>query len=312
MRALLLSGLVIGSVLVVAACSPPTPAGCSAATCAGCCDSTGACQPGTEALACGGAGKVCMVCSAGCQGKVCTSGTGGGAGGGSVGGGGGSTGGGGGATGGGGGITGGGGGATGGGGGAAASCQSVTAPMIPITFPTTCPSPTPCGGNPSGTFLYSAACIPRSEFDSLVSQIEGAGCGAGTVTISGIDGGMSGYATFTGATVCRVVRGAVTVNASVTGLCANPTVCGVLGGGISQRGYTGSCSVSGAACACTVSKEIRIDNSGVAYTVGATTLSVTSTGQTFETCLSGATFSTRELDAGTAPHEPGVATLTHQ
>ena len=132
------------------------------------------------------------------------------------------------------------------------------------------------------------------------------------MTITGLDGGMSGYATFTGASLCRAVRGGVTVNARVTGLCANPTGCGLLGGGISQRGYTGSCAVNGAACECTVSKDIRIDNAGSAYTVGATTLTLGDGGQTFETCLSGTTFTTRELDAGTAPREPGVATLTHQ
>ena len=189
----------------------------------------------------------------------------------------------------------------------------MTPPTIPITFPATCPSPTPCGGNPSGTYFYSAACIAQSEFQALVTRIENAGCGAGTVHLNGFDGGLAGYATFTnGTNVCRVVHGGVTVSATITGICANPTACGFLAGGISQGGYTGACAVDAGACDCLVSKDITIDNSGVFYSVSPTTLTVTSSHQTFETCLNGSTFTTREIDAGTATHEPGVATLTHQ
>ena len=245
--------------------------------------------------------------------------TGGGAGGGGggdagTGGGGGATGGGtgGGATGGG--ATGGGagGGATGGGGGTV-NCQSMSPPTIPISFPQTCPAPTACGGNPSGTFFYTSACIGMTEFDPMIARIE-QGCGAGNVRITGVDGGMAGYATFTGgANVCRVVTGGVTVSATITGVCANATACGFLAGGISQGGYTGSCGIDAGACDCTATKAIDINNAGAAYTVDGTSLTITSTGQKFSTCLTGATtFTTRELDAGTAAHEPGTATLTHQ
>ena len=191
----------------------------------------------------------------------------------------------------------------------------MTPPTIPITFPPTCPAPTPCGGNPAGNFFYTAACIPQTEFDPLVTRIENAGCGAGSVRLNGFDGGMAGSAAFSnGTNLCRTVRGDVTVYATVTGVCANPTACGFLGNGISRGGYTGSCAVDAGACACVVTKAITIDNNGVAYTVGATTLNITSNQQTFETCLSnaGSTFTTRELDAGMAQHEPGVATLTRQ
>lgn len=186
-------------------------------------------------------------------------------------------------------------------------------PTIPITFPQTCPPLTACGGNPAGTFFYSAACIPRSEFDSFISRIENSGCGPGTVRITGIDGGMAGYATFVGgANVCRVVTGGVTVAATITGICANATACRLLAGGISQGGYTGTCGVDAGACDCLVTKAIDINNAGVAYTVGPTTLTLTNSGKQFSTCLSGTTFTTLEVDAGSAAREPGVATLTHQ
>ncbi len=316
MRALLLAGGLVVLGVVVVGCSPP-PAGCTAASCAGCCDASGSCQGGDTDLACGASALSCQACGAGfgCQSKICVRSSAGG-GGGSTGGGGGTTGGGtggGSVTGGGGGTTGGGGGTTGGGGGTT-SCGTMSPPTIPITFPVTCPFPTPCGGNPSpGTFFYTSACIPQEEFNSVVTRIENAGCGAGNVRITGYDGGLAGWATFSnGSNVCRTVRGGVTVSATVTGTCGSPTLCGLLSSGISQGGYTGSCGVDGGACDCLVNRAINIDNAGVAYTVGATTLTVTSSGQTFETCLAGATFSTRESDAGTATHEPGAATLTRQ
>lgn len=306
MRSLLLVGGLVVLGVVVVGCSPP-PAGCTAATCSGCCDSSGTCQQGDTDLACGASALACQACGAGfsCQSKICARS--------STGGGGGTTGGGGGTTGGGGGTTGGGGGATGGGGGTV-NCQAMTPPTIPISFPVTCPFPTPCGGNPApGTFFYTGACIPQEEFNSVVTRIEGV-CGAGNVRINGYDGGLAGYATFsTGNNVCRVVRGGVTVGATVTGTtCGNATVCGLLSSNLGQGGFTGSCGMDAGACECLVNRAIDINNQGVAYTVGATTLTVTSSGQTFETCLAGTTFSTRESDAGTAAHEPGVATLTKQ
>ena len=186
-------------------------------------------------------------------------------------------------------------------------------PTIPITFPQTCPSPTACGGNPSGTFFYSAACISQDEFDSVITRIENAGCGQGSVRVNGYDGGLAGYATFSnGTNLCRVVRGSVTVSATISGTCGNATLCGLVSSGIAQGGYTGRCAVDAGACDCLVNREINIDNTGVAYTVGATSLTITGNGQTFETCLNGATFSTRETDAGMATHEPGTATLTKQ
>jgi hypothetical protein len=62
-----------------------------------------------------------------------------------------------------------------------------------------------------------------------------------------------------------------------------------------------------------VRRDININNAAF-YTTGATTLTVTGTGQTFDTCLSGGgtMFATRENDAGTATHEPGIANLTKQ
>ena len=186
-------------------------------------------------------------------------------------------------------------------------------PTIPITFPVTCPFPTPCGGNPSpGTFFYTAACIPQAEFNSVLTRIEGV-CGAGNVRINGYDGGLAGSATFSnGSNVCRVVRGGVTVGATITGTCASSTVCGLLSSNLGQGGFTGSCAIDAGACDCLVNRAIDINNAGVAYTVNATSLTVTSSEQTFDTCLAGTTFSTRESDAGTATHEPGVATLTRQ
>ena len=164
----------------------------------------------------------------------------------------------------------------GGGGGANVNCQSMSPPTIPITFPQTCPSPTACGGSPTGTFFYSAACISQDEFDAVITRIEGAGCGPGSVRVNGYDGGLSGYATFSGTNVCRVVRGGVTVSATITGTCANATLCGLVSSGISQGGYTGSCYLDAGACDCVVTRPIDINNAGIGYTTNSNSLTITS------------------------------------
>lgn len=90
MRALMLLGVVLSSSLLLVACPGPR---CSAATCAtGCCDASGACQAGSQPLACGIAGGICSACVLGqqCLQGVCFGGSG--AGGGSTGGGGGTAG----------------------------------------------------------------------------------------------------------------------------------------------------------------------------------------------------------------------------
>ncbi|MDP3154444.1 MAG: hypothetical protein Q8N23_17335 [Archangium sp.] len=82
----LFTGLAFGALLAL---SPGCgPAKCSPSNCAGCCDSTGKCQGGTAAEACGNPGNVCQACFIGqaCTAGVCStssvgggSGTGGGA-----------------------------------------------------------------------------------------------------------------------------------------------------------------------------------------------------------------------------------------
>ena len=323
MRALVLVVSVV-VLTAVAACSNG-PGACSAATCGTCCDSAGQCVGATSDQACGAAGNMCIACDTGFQclgGRCQRTGSGGGGGGGTAGAGGGTAGsggsGGGAAGGGGGGGSGGSGGAGGGAAGGAVTCGTApTAPMIPIAFPTTCPFPTPCGGDPAGTFHYTSACIPQSEFDSYKMRLEQGmgglpGCGVGSVTIHGYDGGMAGSAVFNAGTVCRTVTGAVTVYAAITtGICANQTACGLIYGQNIQ-GNSVTCAFDGGVCDCSVTRTINITNAAY-YTTGPTTLTVLGSNQTFETCLTGGTvFSTRELDAGSAEHEPGVATLTKQ
>lgn len=106
------------SVVALAGCLTPPEEDCGPSNCTGCCDTSGQCQPGINALACGQAGSMCLQCPGGqCFAGTCVPGsTGGGAasGGGTATGGGSATGGGA-ATGGGDGTTGGGDGTTGGG-----------------------------------------------------------------------------------------------------------------------------------------------------------------------------------------------------
>lgn len=113
MRVLLLVAVLSSSVVMLGC---PQPA-CSSATCAtGCCDASGACQAGTQPLACGIAGGTCSACNLvqQCVQGSCLGGTGAGGGGG-VGGG----------------VGGGGGGGTGTGGGVGIRLVPVTA-SVPV------------------------------------------------------------------------------------------------------------------------------------------------------------------------------------
>ena len=314
MRALVLAFMAAVLAVVVVACSSNGP--CGAANCGTCCGTNG-CVTSVSDAECGSAGNSCVACMTGFQcsgGKCLRTGPGGGAGGsgGATGGG---TGGSGGATGGG--TGGGSGGATGGGTGGSGGGMGITCPggalpaAVPISFPPTCTVPTPCGGNPSGKYDYTGACVGQDEFGSFVSRLEQV-CGAGSVTVTGYDGGIQGFAFFQAGHVCRTVQGSVTVSATIGGAFC-PMYCTTIGMGIAQAGFTGSCAQNGAVCDCTATRAINLSTMGSPYTTSATTLTITPTGQHYETCLTGNVLTTRQLDAGTGgemAREPGVATLT--
>lgn len=325
MRALVLWLVAVVVAVIVVACSGKQP--CGAANCGTCCDAASdTCVSAVSASACGAAGNTCRACSTG---ETCSStgacvrtGSGGGSGtGGSSGTGGGATGTGGGTSGTGGGSSGTGGGSSGtgggtGGSGGAGGSGGITCPggalpaMVPIDFPTTCAIPTPCGGNPSGKYDYTAACIGQDEFTSFVGTVEQV-CGMGTVQVTGYDGGVQGFAYFQNGQVCRTAQGNVTVYASITGQCVQ--FCSFVGMGIAQQGYVGSCAVNGTSCDCVATRVINISNMMSPYTTGPTSLTITSTGAHYETCLTGNVLTTRQLDAGTSGamgRELGTATLT--
>lgn len=307
MRALVLAVAVVavGGVVVLEGCS--SPAACGAANCNTCCTADGTCAASISNQTCGSAGNTCspcmssLVCSPST--RTCVSpGAGGGSGGGSGGGTGGST-------------AGGSGGSSGGsaGGGTQITCPGGALPaMVPISFPATCTAPTPCGGALAGRYNYTGACIGQDELTGFKTQVEQA-CGANSVNIYGYDGGLAGFAFFSTGQVCRTVQGAVTVSATISGQCV--AGCSLVSGQISQMGYTGSCFVDGGLCDCTATRAIGISNMAAPYTTSGNTLTITSSGQTFEYCVSGMSLTTRELDAGSGGamgHEFGVATLTHQ
>ncbi|MBL8950497.1 MAG: hypothetical protein JNK82_06950, partial [Myxococcaceae bacterium] len=307
MRLLGLALAVVALVFVAVSCSGNTPA-CSAATCNTCCDSSGTCVTATSPTQCGQAGNMCQACDTGfaCNAGVCqrTSAGGGsgatGGGSGTAGGTAGSTGGGTGATGGGtgtagggraggSGATAGGGMATAGGGAVSVTCGThPTTPTIPITVQPTCAFPAPCGGDPQGSFAYTSACIPQSYFDDFKNRLEtnavaGIGCGAGTVTIQNIDGGLAGHAFFDGGTVCRQVNGSVTVKAVIGGsFCNQPTICNGLAN-INFMGYQINCFLdAGTHCDCRATSNIAINNAAT-YTTNATSLTINGSNQTFQT-----------------------------
>ena len=261
MRSLVLvsSFVAVVAVVVVAGCSSPSGP-CGASNCGTCCKADGTCAASVSAQTCGVAGNTCNTCDTGfvCNttGTCVRGATGGGSAGaggssggtgGSSGGTGGNAGGRAGGSGGAGGSAGSSGGGTGGsGGGAPITCPGgALPPAIPISFPPTCTVPTPCGGNPSGTFNYTAACIGQDELAPFKNGVE-QGCGVGSVNIyarrraAGLDLLQLGQ-------LCRTVQGSVTISATVGGAVC-PQFCSIVNSAIGQAGFTGSC-VADAACA---------------------------------------------------------------
>mgnify|MGYP001459475839 CR=1 FL=1 len=333
----LLVGLVVGLfVSVMPSCSGSAPA-CDATSCSnGCCTATGECITSRSQSQCGNGGATCMACSSN---QSCTNGTcvttsaGGGSGtGGGTGTGGGSGTGGGMATGGG---TGTGGGTAGGtAGGSAGGSAGGTAggsggaggggfPLdggVALTFMTTCPAFTACGGNvnPSNptTWDITGACIDDATFSLVVTGLD-TFCGTAATTVSNKNGRIQGTAVFTASTVARNAMGFVSFTASHPNC---PTACGFISPSVlAMYGLSGSCSLNGAACDCSLSLPLG-SNTNDTYTVNGGTLSIMTAARTrtFDYCITTAgtpTLTYRETtQASMTPPafypDPGVITLT--
>src|SRR6185437_10615205 len=61
---------------------------------------------------------------------------------------------------------------------------------VTMTFPTTCPTFTACGGNLPGTFFYTSACADDAEFAEVMAAASQ--CGTGNASISMKAGNVQG------------------------------------------------------------------------------------------------------------------------
>lgn len=293
--------LVAAAALVAGVVACGSSSRCAQA-CNGCCTDKGECVVGNVSSACGKGGAACVVCSTA---QTCTAGPnvctdtamGGGAGGGTAGGG--------------------GGGAAGGGGGSSAGGGSAQPQPVTISFMSSCPAFSRCGGDVVGTWFYTSGCVADAEFD-YVTQSFGLACS--TVDVTNKMGTITGSAIIDGGTFVRSVTGTASfrITASGSGLAGTcQSNCDGFNNLLSDFGVTGTCALSGADCVCDLTTELNImENARYALDAGVLWLTAADGGVTrHDYCVSGDT-SLRHRETtptrGSNRPDPGVFTLTKQ
>jgi hypothetical protein len=278
-------GVVDGLMFTLGVSCGGSKTACDATSCTGCCDNNNEWQLGTSVDACGQGGNACHSCRAGetCLHNVCTgSATGGATGGGATGGG-----------------TGGG--ATGGGTGGG-STDAGMPPTFNLTFAASCGSQPTCGGNPVGTWFYTAGCIEDAAFSQIQQLCAGA-------TISNKMGTASGSLVFTPTTVTRSITGSVTFSMHATdAFCIQS--CPNLPSFLATYGVSGTCTGTATACDCTWTAPFGSSGTD-SYTASNGVITLTSGNpRTFAYCVTGGTMQYTETTLNAT--EPGLYTLALQ
>jgi hypothetical protein len=159
----------------------------------------------------------------------------------------------------------------------------------------TCPSFTACGGNPSGTYDYTAGCID-DVFANARQQCPGLDTSKAKVTIKGSIYFLANSALHRAITV--TTSGSITFPQSCTaGQCA--TVENALKGTFDSVSCTGSSD-----CTCTISN-VESESDATTYTISGSTVT-TGDGEKYSICEKSGTLEYKGKSAGA---EEGVWTL---
>lgn len=175
-----------------------------------------------------------------------------------------------------------------------------------------------CGGTLVGDWCYSNLCVTKAELLAplLDSDLVGADCDADDITIVSSSGTVEGTLSFTASTVTRQVDTSAMGNILAGTDCIDDTDCGLSGlllnGALTSEGIgTASCTDrtdSMPGCDCNVTITSSATMTGDAYTVeGGDTITLTSSGRTFEYCVDGGDLHFRETTDG---GEPGTQTAS--
>lgn len=187
----------------------------------------------------------------------------------------------------------------------------------PATFDLTsgtCTETTPCGGDPTGTWDYSAGCISDADLADFQATVRQA---CPTATVSGVAGTMSGRVTFGGNAVTRKGTVSAKTDLTIPQACASQVGgdCNLVGqaivtaGGGQVKGATCATGGSGG-CNCKVELAFSSDKIGTTYTTSGSKLT-TSDGDEYDYCVKGQTLSHKQTRAGSrTSNEPGVYEAT--
>jgi hypothetical protein len=160
-------------------------------------------------------------------------------------------------------------------------CSRATAPVVTIDFPASCAGFTPCGGDPVGSWHYSAVCVD-SPFDAIQAACP-------TLTVSNASGTVQGCTVFAGAASSGFLYRDLTW--SISGTVNLPPSCTPSGCAQAQSAldviYPGStCSTaSDGGCNCAVTRTGGAQGPATDYTVTRTTLGITQDSRTFDLCV---------------------------
>lgn len=170
--------------------------------------------------------------------------------------------------------------------------------QIDITFGG-CTDFTPCGGDPTGTWDYTAICI-----EDPFAALRGA---CGDITFEDVEGTARGRVTLDGATATRNVTVTTSATAIFGATCAIAG-CGPIQTALAAAVDSASCAANaGGGCDCAISQTGGVAESS-AYRVEGTQV-ITEDG-TYDFCVSGGSMQHRET--GDEPDEPGIYGLSRR
>lgn len=183
----------------------------------------------------------------------------------------------------------------------AGTADAGTPPVVNVTLSGSCPALTPCGGDPTGEWWYTAGCM-ADPFPGITQYCS-------TATYSNPSVTLQGKVVFDGVHVTRSGSAEAKADVHVPSAC-NAYGCATIAAGIESNGCSNATCTDGAngSCDCAVDCVGQIAESNT-YTVSGTTLNVAaSPARTYDFCVNGGTLKYHETDS--TPAEPGWFTLT--
>lgn len=178
--------------------------------------------------------------------------------------------------------------------------DDASVPEGTVHVASSCPTFTPCGGDPAGSWRYASVCV-APPLDALRAMCPG-------LDVSGT-GTVRGAVTFAGGTVTRNVAGQIDLVLTIPASCA-VVGCGVIGSALRSAGYPDATCTAASAGGCRCTATQRAGTAGSAgYAVAGNTITTTN-GGTYDFCVHDGVLTYRETSPN--PSEPWIADLARR